>query len=329
MWGRAPNATLYAMSEQHCETCGVVVGVDIGGSKVALMVTDVARGADLAYQRYPTPAEAGPEAFIEQLAEAIDGVLDQAGYRRDALRALGVTVPGQVDVERGQVILAGNLAGWQDVPLRTLLQRQFTLPVFIDNDANAAALGEMWRGAAKSMHNFVFLALGTGVGAGVVVNGRLHRGYHNAAGEVGNLLVRRLGRKKERRIWLWQHIGSPAIQRASRRASGRKLGAAKLFARAEADPRLRRVAERLAGYVALAVVDIAAVLDPQAIIFGGGTAAAGELLIERVRRLAVARLPVMPELIRAALGEDAQLHGAVFGALWELNPSLALREELR
>jgi predicted NBD/HSP70 family sugar kinase len=183
--------------------------------------------------------------------------------------------------------------------------------------------------AARNMHNFVFLALGTGAGAGVVVNGRIHRGYHHAAGEVGNFLVGRPGRKKERHLWLWQHAGGPAIKRATRRATGKAMGGARTFEEAEDDPRLDRIADRVAGYVALAVVNIAAVLDPQAIIFGGGTSAAGELLIDRVRGLAADKLTVPPALMRSALGEDAQLHGAVFGALWELDPDLALREELR
>lgn len=317
------------MSETGCDTRGVVVGVDIGGSKVALMVAELASGRDLARHRIASPADAGPDQFIEQLTEAIDTALEMAGRGRDDLRALGVAVPGYVDVERGHVILAGNLAGWRELPLRVLLQHQFNLPVFVDNDANAAALGEMWRGAARNMHNFVFLALGTGAGAGVVVNGRIHRGYHHAAGEVGNFLVRRPGSKNERRLWLWQHVGGPAIMRASRRVTGRALGGASTFEEAEQDRRLRPVADRVAGYVALGVVNIAAVLDPRAIIFGGGTSAAGELLINRVRRLAEKKLIVTPALMRSALGEDAQLHGAVFGALWELDPDLALREELR
>jgi glucokinase len=163
----------------------------------------------------------------------------------------------------------------------------------------------------------------------VVVNGRIHRGYHHAAGEVGNFLVGRPGRKNARELWLWQHAGGPAIKRATRRVTGRAIGGARTFEKAEQDRRLRPVADRVAGYVALAVVNIAAVLDPQAIIFGGGTSAAGERLISRVRRLAEQKLTVTPALMRSALGEDAQLHGAVFGALWELDPDLALREELR
>src|SRR5262249_61782043 len=95
--------------------------------------------------------------------------------------------------------VAGNLTGWKDVPLRGILTRRFDAPIWIEQDAKAAALGERWRGSARKMHNFVFLALGTGIGAGVVINGRLHRGDNNAAGEGGNFGMGRQHLGKERR----------------------------------------------------------------------------------------------------------------------------------
>lgn len=309
----------------------LVVGVDIGGTKTALMVNDTAQGDEIARDTFSTPADAGPEALIDRVCAAVERLVAETGRSVEQVCALGVAVPGQVDLDDGVVLLAGNLAGWRDVPLRGMLQRRYDVPVWMDQDANAAALGERWRGAARKMHNFVFLALGTGIGAGVIINGRLHRGYHNAAGEVGNFVMGRQNLGKDRRGHgnLELLIGGPAIRREARKVVRRKLSAAQAIDLADKDRRLKPVADRVADYLAIAVINIAALLDPQAIIFGGGTASAGPDLIDRVRVRVERELRVVPALMHSVLGEDAQLHGAVFGALWELDPKLALREELR
>jgi glucokinase len=309
----------------------LVVGVDIGGSKVALMASDTEHGEELARDRFPTPADIGPEPFVAQLGDAIERLVAETGRPMNRVRALGVAVPGPVDLDDGRVIVAGNLAGWRDVPLRDMLKRRYDMSVWIDQDANAAALGERWRGSARNMHNFVFLALGTGIGAGVVINGRLHRGYNNAAGEVGSFVMGRQQLGKERRGHgsLELLIGGPAIRKEARKIVRKKLSAAEAIELADEDRRLKPVADRVADYLALAVINVAALLDPQAIIFGGGTASAGADLIDRVRARVERELRVVPAMMHSVLGEDAQLHGAVFGALWELDPELALREELR
>jgi glucokinase len=212
-----------------------------------------------------------------------------------------------------------------------MLKRRFDLPVWIDQDANAAALGERWRGSAKNMHNFVFLALGTGIGAGVFINGRLHRGYNNSAGEVGNFIMGRqqLGKDRQGHGSLELLIGGRAIRQDARKVVRKQLSAAEAIDRADEDRRLRPVADRVVDYLAIAVINIASLLDPQAIIFGGGTASAGPDLIDRVRARVEREIRIVPALMHSILAEDAQLHGAVFGALWELDPELALREELR
>ena len=309
---------------------GVVVGIDIGGTKTALMATDVRTGEDLTTDTFSTPAEAGPEVMIERLCEAVEAIVAAAGRQRDDLRAVGVAVPGHVAVEAGRVIAAGNLRGWSDVPLRDILGRRLGVPVWVDQDGNAAALGERWRGGAKEMHNFVFLTLGTGVGAGLMINGRLRRGYNNAAGEVGNFVMGRqyLGQKRGSHGNLELLVGGPTIRERAKEATGEELSAADVLRRAD-DETLAPLAAEVIDHVAMAVVAIVALLDPQAIIFGGGTAEAGEALIDPVRERVERELSMRPALMRAVLGKDAQLHGAVFGALWQLDPDLALREELR
>lgn len=309
----------------------VVIGVDIGGTKTALMVNDVTSGEDLAHDRFSTPSDAGPEAMIQEISAAVRRLVERVGRDPETLTAVGVAVPGQVDAQSGRVIAAGNLRGWVDVPLRDLLCRDLGVPIFVEQDANAAVLGERWRGCAKEMNNLVFLALGTGIGAGVVINGRLHRGFHHAAGEVGNFIMGReyLGQDRGGHGNLELLVGGPKIRQEAKEASGQEMAAGDALRRAEEDARLQGIADEVADYVAIAVINIVALLDPEAIVFGGGTSSAGEDLLERVRARVERELAIRPALIHSVLGEDAQLHGAVFGALWQLDPDLALREELR
>ena len=137
-----------------------MIGVDIGGTKTALLVWDVRTDEAAAQETFPTPTESGPEALIASLADAIDGLLAGCARGRSDLRAVGVAVPGVVDVTAGRVLTAGNLDGWTDVPLRDLIAARLGVPVAIEHDAHAAALGERWRGAARDLTTFAFVAPG-------------------------------------------------------------------------------------------------------------------------------------------------------------------------
>jgi glucokinase len=294
-----------------------VLGVDIGATKTALLAWNLATGAALAQDVFTTPTEIGPEAMVDRLVGAIDALLAGCGQERKNLRGIGVAVPGLVDAEAGVVLTAGNLAGWSSVPLRDLLEAQLDIPVVIEHDANAAAFGERWRGAARNLESFAFVALGTGIGVGIVLNGKLHRGAHHAAGELGDLVVGReyLGQERGGQGNLAQLIGGKTLRRRAKQATGDDLSAADAISHAEEDPELAAVADEAADFLAMAIIAIAALLDPEAIIVGGGTAEAGEDLLDPVRERVAREVPAPPLIIASAFGSEAQLHGAVFAVL--------------
>ena len=255
--------------------------------------------------------------MVDRLVAASDTLLAGCGQERANLRGIGVAVPGLVDVEAGVVLTAGNLAGWSRVPLCDLLEAQLHVPVVIEHDANAAALGERWRGAARNLENFAFVALGTGIGVGIVVDGRLYRGAHHAAGELGDLVVGRefLGQERGGQGNLAQLIGGKTLRRRAKQATGDDLSSADVISQAEDDAALAVMADEVADYLAMAIIAIAALLDPEAIIVGGGTAEAGEDLLDPVRERVAREVPALPIIIASALGPEAQLYGAVFAAL--------------
>src|SRR4051812_29384731 len=255
----------------------LVLGIDIGGTKTGLLVWDVASDSVLVQDTMPTPTEVGPEALIERVLGASHALLAGCGRDSSELGAAGVAVPGLVDPAAGSVLTAGNLSGWVDVPLRDLIATRLEIPVAIEHDAAAAALGERWRGAAREMEQCAFLALGTGIGVGIVIQGALHRGAHYAAGELGDLVVGRqyLGQPRGGVGNLAQLIGGKSLRRRARQATGASLSAAEALIYAEEDADLAAIADEVDDYVAMAVIAIAALLDPEAIVVGGGTAWAG------------------------------------------------------
>jgi glucokinase len=311
------EGTAWLTTPDRAQRDDIVVGVDIGGTKTALMVWDCARETVLAEDAVTTPTGIGPNEFVEGLAEEIAALIARAERSLENLIAIGVAVPGLVDAAEGKVIEAGNLAGWVDFPLRACLREHFPVAVGIEQDANAAALGEQWRGAAQDQRDFVFLALGTGIGAGIMINSQLYRGAHFAAGEVGNFVMARefLGEDRHGEGNLAHLIGGRTLRARAEEATGEELSAAEAIAAGTEDPKLEDVAEDVVDYLAMTVIAITSLLDPPLIVLGGGTAEAGYDLITPVRERAARELARETRIIPAQLGSEAQLYGAIFTAM--------------
>src|SRR4029079_16091668 len=177
--GRRPG--LMEFNSHH----GFVAGIDLGPTRTRLGVADM-RGAQLAMRIVNTPQHVAPEQMMATLALELDAVRREAQVPRDRLLAVVLGVPAPVDLATGTVIYAPNLDGWNKVPLRAMLQGQFAgALVIIENDVNLALLGEHWLGAARGHGTCVFLFVGTGVGAAILIDGTLHHGHHYMAGEIG------------------------------------------------------------------------------------------------------------------------------------------------
>lgn len=302
---------------------GYLVGVDIGSRTTRFALADL-QGRVLARHQERTRAESCADT-IEQVLSGIDDIMRRCGCAASSLFAIGIGAPGMTDVRTGRVISAANLAGWTDVPLRDLVEARWDAPVHVDNDANMAALGERWAGVAKAASDFVFVALGAGVGAGVVIGGRLHRGHHWYAGEISRMTLDfrewhvDFGERGylESRISAaaipdWAHA-RPLVERAGhdREAAMRTIFDAARGQDAEASA----VVEELAVYLGSAVANLVAVLDPELVVFGGGLSHAGDVLLEPVRRVVSRIVPNVPALEISALGDDAALLGSVYSAM--------------
>jgi len=302
---------------------GYVAGVDLGSTTIRLALADL-NGRIVARHHAPTPRRSR-QAVVDALVAAIRTLLGKRQTSTGKLLAIGVGAPGMTDVDRGVVISAVNLRGWVNVPLREILEREFDVPVAVDNDVNMAALGEYWAGSAREARTFVFIALGAGVGAGLVVDGRLHRGTRWYAGEISHMQLdyRRWNEDFGEAGYLESHVGAAAIAALGERTLGTRRPAAgertlpvHLFEAArQGDPEAQRAVEQLAVYLGTAVANVVTVLDPSLVVFGGGISHAGALLVEPVRRVVSRIVPNVPDLRISALGDEAQLHGALYTVL--------------
>lgn len=295
-----------------------VVGLDLGGSKMFGTVADLAGHVE--HEVY-IQHEGDTADSLERLCRLIECLLAAPRPPGQRIRGIGVGAPGVTLSEQGIVTWAPSL-GWRDLPLKAMLSERFQLPVFVENDVNLAALGELGFGAGRGAQNVVCIAVGTGIGAGVIIGGSLYRGHNQAAGEVGYLLpgIDYLGRR-------YDHFGaleglasgSGVAERARRRlaSEGRTPAnggpsAEEVFAAArEGEPWAQAVVAETVNYLALAIANISAMFDPELIILGGGVARSAGMLIEPIRERLQGVVPFVPALVPSQLGLQAAAMGAI------------------
>ena len=307
---------------------GCVVGVDIGTRVVRVALADL-NGSIIEEWVAATNHHTRPERVAKLITASIRKLQARHKVPSKKLLALAAGVPGITDARAGVVLSAPNLSsGWQAVPLGQMLERQTGIATLVENDVNLAALGESWSGTARGVPNFVFLTIGTGVGAGIFVDGHLYRGSDWAAGEIGYLYVpgtEEAPLEIRRPGSLEGILGEPGIRRAWRRLSnhhGRagqakagNLSATEIFDLAEqGESHARAVLERTARILADAITNVCVILNSSLVVFGGRVGShAG--LFEATRRIVERNEFCRPRLAPSALGAKASLSGAIWLAL--------------
>jgi glucokinase len=289
------------------------IGVDVGGTKIA---TGVLRGGEL-HDRHvqPTP-ETGWAAVLDVIALA---VRDLQARHPEASR-IGVGVPGPLNLERTRVKFAPNIYSFTDVPLVDGLEERLGLRVVLENDAKAAALAEAHLGAARGTGSSVYVTVSTGIGAGLVIGGRLWRGRHGVAGELGHVTVMPGGPVSGVGLdgALEAVASGTAIARDASYALNREVSTAEAFALAEqGHPAARRVVEQALRHIGVALSDVQKLLDPEVFVIGGGVAKVGDYFFDGIQAAADEYAgPFAPvTLRRAQLGTDAGVIGAALAAM--------------
>ena len=308
---------------------GYVAGGDLGGSNIRLALADL-DGKIVARWTMSTRGNRTPKKIVALIHEGLLSLLRQAQISRSKLRAMALGAPGITDVRAGIVLSAPHLSDWHMVPLRDLLQAKLKLPITVENDVNTAAIGERWAGSAKGVSDFVFLAIGTGIGAGIYLNDQLYHGCDWAAGEVGYLLVS--GERFSPVLLkepgsLEKTLGGNGIQHTwDKLNAGRngyhQLRATEIFELAtHGDDNARKLLRSSAEALANAVTSISLLLNTSLVVLGG-TIGTSEPLVKATRQILKKNDFARPRLAISTLGADAQLHGAIRLALDRVEMSL-------
>ena len=252
------------------------------------------------------------ENVLDVIASLRERLVQAAGLADELIDSVVVGVPGVVDAESGRIDLATSVPGLEGVTFRSALRDRLDLPVTLENDVNLAALGEQWQGVARGVGDFVFLSVGTGMGAGLVLRGELHRGHHGGAGEVDFALVGLAQDVDPCAGAISAYTARLVAERAAETALRPPFDARAIFAAARAGDTLAHdIVEEVARRIALHVVPIAAVTDVSLAVLGGGIGANGDLLLRPVRELLRSWIPYPPQVDVSSLGEAAVLTGAL------------------
>jgi predicted NBD/HSP70 family sugar kinase len=310
------TAVLYELSPEG----GHVLGIDLGARRLTVALADIA-GRVVAEVDEPTDSRGGTWT-IDQIARLSDRLARDNHTHPSRIRSIVLATPGVVNPKSGAIEMAPNIAGLDHLNVVGLLGEKLGSPVVLENDINLALLGEIWHGCAQNVDNVVFLALGSGVGVGLYVNGRLVRGENGAAGEIGYLPIGGDPLQAESRLQgcLEYQIGATGVVRRYRASGGPDVASEReVFERAEAgDPIAVDVVDETARLTGLAAAAMIATVDPQLLVLGGSVGSRADFA-DKVARLLVQLAPRPVEIRTSTLGRRAGVVGALSVALRRLH----------
>lgn len=316
----------------------LALGVDLGGTKILTAIVNV-RGETLSRDYRATPVQEGPDGVVKAIVDSVDVVLRQAGIAITDIEAVGIGAPGISNPGTGTIITSPNLPGWHDVPLRDMVAGKLDIKCFLVNDANAAALGEMSFGAGRGARNFIYVTLSTGIGGGIVVDGRVYSGSTGIAGEIGHMTIDddgplcNCGNKG-----CWEALASGrALEKKARRyieeganttilacAGGEleKVTARVIQVAAEqGDDLAQKLIARTGYYIGVGLANLINIFNPELIIIGGGLSNMGDMLLKPALKEAAGRVYKASwqavRFARAELGADSGVLGAAVFAFRE------------
>lgn len=315
------------------KTAPYILGADLGGTNVRASVLD-RNGKQLGSGRAPSRATEGVQTTIAQIVQAAETAIASAGVAKTDIAGFGIGVPGHIDEKNGVVLWAPNFyeneQPYRNMSLATPIQEKLGLPVLMGNDANVAALGEFRFGSGRNVRTMVMVTLGTGIGGGVILDGKLWTGATGGAGEIGHIIIAAGERGGAAAFGSLESMGQIAaiVERAARKISlGRKTILAEKVdydwhlltpkdiadAALEGDALSLEVFEETGYYVGLGIASMVNLLNPELVVVGGGIALSGDLIFDPIRRSARANAiktlmdacPIVP----AELGDDAGIFG--------------------
>ncbi|MCZ2525545.1 ROK family transcriptional regulator [Streptomyces sp. HB2AG] len=309
---------------------GIVVGVDFGHSHLRVAVGNLAHQV-LAEESEPIDVDVSAAEGLGRAEELVGRLVESTGIGREKVIGVGLGVPGPIDVGTGVLGSTSILPGWSGINPREELSGRLGMPVYVDNDANLGALGEVVWGAGRGLRDLAYIKVASGVGAGLVINGRIYRGPGGTAGEIGHITLDESGPvcRCGNRGCLETFTAARYVLGLLGGSHGPGLTVPGMVRLArEGDPGCRRVVSDVGRHVGMGVANLCNVLNPQRVILGGDLAEAGELVLapirESVARYAIPSAARQLSVVHGALGARAEVLGALALVLSEMGDSTLL-----
>jgi len=305
----------------------LVIGVDLGGTNLRTALVNH-NGEVTDKDREPSRVSDGQVRVVQRLVEKIKNRQLSALRSGSTVTAVGVGAPGVIHAESGVVVKSPNFPDWNNLSLKRELETSLSLPVFIENDANAAALGELWRGAGRGITSMILLTLGTGVGGGIVLDGRIWPGADGMAGEIGHMTIipdgRRCGCGNTGCLEMYASSRGIVMTYHERSATTMDITSEGIYRAArDGDELCGRVMKDMGSLLGIGIANLINIFNPEMVVIGGGVKEAWPLFIEATRDEIKKRAFEYPasrtQIVPSMLGDDAGLVGAAALALQKMN----------
>ncbi|WP_284139029.1 ROK family transcriptional regulator [Virgibacillus sp. LDC-1] len=292
-----------------------VIGIDIGGTKVASGITDL-NGEICSYRVFSTQEHMKQDRLFEKIRDQIEEMKAELDIDDKLILGMGVGIPGVTNVETGIVHEAPALK-WKRFPVRQKLSEIFPYPIFVDNDVNISVLGEHWKGVGKKKNNLIYIAIGTGIGSGIMINGELYRGSNYGAGEIGYMVTDREYANSYHPVYdgygfLESVAGGTSIGDAMTSRLGKEITAKEAFELYRAKhPIAIEVIDAAIENLSLGIANYISLLDPEIVILGGGVSEAYSLIEQKMKHIIERFTPRNCDVVRTTFGREAGVIGAV------------------
>ncbi|NQT06442.1 MAG: ROK family protein [Candidatus Omnitrophica bacterium] len=307
------------------------IGIDLGGTNTRVALINK-RFAILDRASFPTRTSKTPQRFVSAVCNSVNNLLKKRGLTRRDVIGIGMGIPGQMDIKKGIIYSLTNIKGFNGVNIKRLFAKRIKIPLYIDNDVNVMTLAELHKGAGKGKKNLVCITLGTGVGGGIIINGRLHRGHLSSAGEIGHIPINVDGPRCNCGgiACIESYVGNSYIIKEVKRRIGRgektiikrlaggnvsRITPELLYKAAKRRDKFAVVFWKEIGFrIGVMLSGVINLLSPDKVIIGGGVAQAGRFILnpikETVKKRAMNIQRRHVKIVRASLGRDAGLVGA-------------------
>jgi len=308
----------------------IFVGIDLGGTNIKIGCFD-SQIELVCKTAAATGADMGPEAVVDRIGRTTEKLLDDNGLSSEAIGAVGIGAPGPAKLDEGIIIASPNMPSFRNVPLRKMVSDRFGRPAILENDANAACWGEYVLGAGRDVEDMVFFTLGTGIGGGVIINGKLVHGFADNATELGHIIIypdgRRCGCGQKGCVEAYASADSTAKRATEAVKAGAQSSLKKVLDEknkitcrdvyehlAAGDELAKKITDETAKALALVCINVLHTTEPKRIVFAGGMIAAGDVLLSRIKYYFNEQIWSLKkesvEIAFATLGEDAGIIGA-------------------